>query len=258
MLPIQKQISKFNHSDGNTREFIVIHDTGNYIDDDEGNSHYFNEGDRQSSAHYFVDEDSITQIVEDSQASWHCGDGNMKYGIGNHNSIGIEMCNDFGIILDETLKNTLDLVRFLMNKYNIPIDKVVRHYDASRKVCPHNLSSNNWEAWAMFKSRLMPVKISSVNERSNFNMFNEAYYLKTNLDVAKAVSLKQMTALEHYNTYGKKEGRRPTPQLPLDFVEGAYLNNNLDVKEAVNSKSFTCGAEHWLIYGWNENRKYTK
>lgn len=155
MLTIVKQISNYNHSSGNTKKYLVMHDTGNYIDTDEGNAHYFCEGDKQSSAHYFVDEDSITQVVEDDMASWHCGDGNMKYGIGNHNSIGIEMCNDFGSILEGTINNTLDLVVFLMKKYNIPIEKVVRHYDASRKNCPQNMNKDgNWSGWVAFKNQL--------------------------------------------------------------------------------------------------------
>jgi N-acetylmuramoyl-L-alanine amidase len=156
MLPIKKQISNYNHSTGNTKQYIVIHDTGNYIDSDENNAKYFCEGDRNSSAHYFVDEDSITQIVEDDMASWHCGDGGDKYGIGNHNSIGIEMCNDYGIILDQTINNTLDLIRSLMKKYNINADHVVRHYDASRKNCPQNLNKDGkWGGWINFKNKLV-------------------------------------------------------------------------------------------------------
>jgi N-acetylmuramoyl-L-alanine amidase CwlA len=39
---------------------------------------------------------------------------------------------------DITVMTTLDLVRALMNKYDIGIDRVVRHYDASRKICPNS------------------------------------------------------------------------------------------------------------------------
>src|SRR5471030_1693523 len=41
-----------------------------------------------------------------------------------------------------------------MNKYNIGIDNVVRHYDASRKSCPGSVMVNNWSKWYDFKDRL--------------------------------------------------------------------------------------------------------
>ncbi len=58
-------------------------------------------------------------------------------------------------ILIKPIKNTLDLVKYLMNKYNISIDKVVRHYDASRKSCPDTWKQDNWEMWNKFKSDLL-------------------------------------------------------------------------------------------------------
>lgn len=154
MLPIIKKISSFNHSSGNDIKYIVLHDTGNFKDTAVGNATYFCTADRQSSAHYFVDEISIYQVVEDSEGSWHCGDGGMLYNIGNHNSIGIEMCNSGGFISEITINNTIELVKYLMAKYNVGIDNVVRHYDASRKICPHNMSDNNWSKWSDFKNRL--------------------------------------------------------------------------------------------------------
>lgn len=169
MLPITKQISKYNFSPGNTKKYIVLHDTGNYIDTDEGNANYFNEGNKGASAHYFVDENSVTQIVEDNMASWHCGDGKNKYGINNHNSIGVELCNDFGKILAATLSNSIDLIQYLMKKYNIDANHVVRHYDCSGKNCPQRLNNDGkWSLWHEFKKQLLPpivIKKPSYQER---------------------------------------------------------------------------------------------
>lgn len=162
MLPIKKQISNYNHSSGNNVQYIVIHDTGNFDDTAEGNANYFCGGDRQASAHFFVDNDSIIQVVEESQASWHCGDGGMKYGIGNHNSIGIEMCKTKGRISEATISNTLDLVKSLMAKYGVTADRVVRHYDASRKNCPAAMSINNWAKWNDFKIRIQGQPVESI------------------------------------------------------------------------------------------------
>ena len=58
---------------GNSIKYIVMHYTANDGDTDEGNAHYFQGAGRRASAHYFVDEDSVTQSVRDNDAAWHCG-----------------------------------------------------------------------------------------------------------------------------------------------------------------------------------------
>jgi hypothetical protein len=93
-------------------------------------------------------------------------------------------------------------------------------------------------------------------ERKNFIMYVESYYLANNPDIRQAVQQGTITAKEHYENYGKAEGRRGFPELPRDFCEGAYLDNNPDIAKAIEKGDYTCGAEHWLLYGWNENRRY--
>ena len=155
MLPITKKLTSYNHTKGNNNiKYIVIHDTGNYMDSDEGNAKYFSEDGRKASAHYFVDDNSITQVVEDKDIAWHVGDGAGKHGITNKNSIGIEMCRVNNDVTALTEQNTIELVKMLMQKYNVSIDRVVRHYDASRKNCPSSFSANNWARWIAFKSKL--------------------------------------------------------------------------------------------------------
>ena len=158
MVNIQTRLDNDDHYDGgNTHEYIVMHDTGNVTDTDEGNANYFCTGSRQASAHYFVDDDSITQIVLDNDCSWHCGDGGGRYGIDNRNSIGIEMCRTDNVVSATTEANAIDLVKTLMTKYNVSIDKVVRHYDASRKICPSSFSPDNWSRWWNFKAKLVAI-----------------------------------------------------------------------------------------------------
>lgn len=155
---IETKLIKYNYSSRNGQKikYIVIHDTGNEGAGADALAHYnyFNTADRQSSAHYFIDDKRILQVVRESDASWHCGDGRGKKGITNQNSIGIEMCinpeSDFNVVLE----NTLNLTRELMKKYNIPIERVVRHHDASGKNCPNKLRANNWRGWEEFKQKL--------------------------------------------------------------------------------------------------------
>jgi N-acetylmuramoyl-L-alanine amidase len=156
MVNVTKRLIKYNYSLGNGIRYIVIHDTGNKRKGANAYAHYryFNSGNRRASAHYFVDDKGIFQLVEDYNASWHCGDGKGKYGITNHNSIGIEICINEDGDYEKAVENTIELVKCLMKKYDIPLDRVVRHYDASKKICPRSMSKNNWERWWIFKRKL--------------------------------------------------------------------------------------------------------
>lgn len=155
MLEIQRWISDYNYSNGrDSYKYIVLHWTGNETDTAKGNANYFNGGNRNASAHYFVDNNSIYQVVEDYNTAWHVGDNKGYSDIKNRNSIGIEMCGTNGDISEQTIVNTLELVKYLMNKYGIDIDHIVSHNMASGKICPEVWSYNNWAKWYDFKDRL--------------------------------------------------------------------------------------------------------
>ncbi len=157
-MEINKKIIKYNFSSrkGIKIKYIVVHDTGNTKVGSGAYNHYiyFNGGNRNASAHYFVDHKEIIQTVEDENSSWHCGDGKGIFGITNANSIGIEICinedGDFSLAQEKTL----ELIRFLMNKYNIPKENIVRHFDASRKICPKSMSAIGWRGWILFYDRI--------------------------------------------------------------------------------------------------------
>lgn len=171
MLGINKKISSYNHSsrNGNSIKYIVIHYTGNRGDTAKNNVDYFYNGDRSASAHYFVDDNSVWQSVEDYNSAWSVGDGRGVYGITNANSLSIEMCcKANGEVSEQTENNTIELVKSLMNKYSVSIDRVVRHYDASRKICP-NWSSNNWSRWNNFKAKLGNTTVSQPQQTLKYS-----------------------------------------------------------------------------------------
>ena len=139
-------------------KYIVIHDTGNKSRGANADAHfnYFNSGDRGSSADFFVDDTQILQVNDyNKYYTWHCGDGNGKYGITNNNSIGVEICVNSDGNYDVAFNKTVELVKRLMSELNIHIDRVVRHYDASRKNCPASMSGNDWALWETFKGQLI-------------------------------------------------------------------------------------------------------
>ena len=148
-------------------KYIVIHYTGNDGDHDESNGNYFKNNVVKASAHYFVDDDSITISVPELFTAWSVGGtkwkdcaatgGGTMYGkITNTNSISVEMCdtqrNGTLMATEKTMANTAELVKELMKKYNVDADHVYRHFDVTGKHCPAYFM--NAYAWAEFKARL--------------------------------------------------------------------------------------------------------
>lgn len=145
MLPIQRKISQYNHYKGNDIKYIVLHYVG-ATGTAKNNADYFYGGDRQASAHYFVDDNEIWQSVEEFNGSWSVG--NTKTEVNNRNSINIEMCcpNPQLFVTDTTIQNTCELVAYLMKKHNIPISNIRSHYEVSgySKLCPNFANTSRW------------------------------------------------------------------------------------------------------------------
>ena len=173
MVDIQKELTPYNYSKISNRDikYIVVHYVG-AVSTAKNNVIYYASRPLQASAHYFVDETSIWQCVEDADKAWHCGgglqgnSGHSLHGIcTNANSIGIEMCvkktpSGEWYFEEDTIKNTVDLVRHLMKKHNIPIDRVVRHYDVTGKNCPAPYV--NESAWDSFKQLVIKGSVKEL------------------------------------------------------------------------------------------------
>lgn len=152
---------KYNFSSryGRKIEWIVIHDTANPRKGATAYNHYryFGGGDRRSSAHYFVDSKEIIQIVGDSKAAWHCGDRRSRNGCTNFNSIGLEICINADGDYEKAVYYAIELVKNLMVKFKIPLERVCRHKDVTGKNCPGTFSEEDWDN---FKKRLSePMEI---------------------------------------------------------------------------------------------------
>ena len=139
MLPINRSYLNGNARWGtyNDPKYIVVHYTGNANADTAlNNVIYMNRiGENAGgSAHYYVDNTSIYQLLEDNWDSWSVGDdngyGRFAFGINNNNQISIEMCCTSGnyIVSDKTQENCAELVAYLLKKHGLGLDKVRRHY----------------------------------------------------------------------------------------------------------------------------------
>ena len=95
---ITKYLTTVNYKKGTNKKnnYIVIHYTAGNGDTAISNANYFHSTYRDASANYFVDENSIVQVVEDYDIAWHCGSETGLYYhkyCRNSCSIGIEMCS---------------------------------------------------------------------------------------------------------------------------------------------------------------------
>ena len=136
--------------------YVVVHYTGSGTSapgSAADNCAYFAGGNRNASAHYFVDDGTICEYADPSAyATWHCGDGGGRYGITNANSVGIEVCQNGDVpYTGAEVERLTWLVGQLMGRFGVPPERVVRHYDASRKACPYYYTpygSGGDAAWA--------------------------------------------------------------------------------------------------------------
>lgn len=164
MRNINRLISEYNFNPGSVSriKYIVIHYTGG-LGGAQAACKYFAGGNRNASAHYFVDHNGeIWQCVEDVNIAWHCGAKSYKHKeCRNVNSIGIELCvrkrntvsqgatDKDWYFEDATVEAAAELTRYLMDKYDVPADHVIRHYDVTGKICPnpyvYNTTAHTWD-----------------------------------------------------------------------------------------------------------------
>lgn len=179
-------------------KYIAIHYTANDGDTDENNGKFFADRIVEASAHYFVDDDSVTQSVPDNYVAWAVGGGKYNdcnitgggalYGkVTNTNSISIELCDDVknGVVYPsaKTIENALALTRELMKKYNIPKENVIRHFDVNGKPCPAywcGTAEKNAKWLSEFKNKLdgQTTSATSKNSTGAKNTTSNAYDLK--------------------------------------------------------------------------------
>ena len=161
-----KQAHAGNYAAGRSApvEYIVVHYTSNQGDTAKNNADYFAREDVGASAHYFCDEHEIWQSVKDTDTAWHCGAKTYRHpDCRNANSIGVEICmNDKkGNVRQGSIDTAAELVRYLMQRYSVPVDRVIRHYDVTGKYCPGPMVDNP-ALWAAFKQSLTQTEDDSV------------------------------------------------------------------------------------------------
>lgn len=164
-----------------------------------------------ASADFIVDDTTAVQFNPDikNRYCWHCGDaknynkGGSYYGAcQNYNSIGIEVCssnktgqmtaaNDNNYYFTEAVINkAVELTKYLMQTYNIPADRVIRHYDVTGKYCPGikgwNEDSGDVSAWKAFKARLTGASTSSTTTTATTTSTDNLYRVRKSWSDSKS------------------------------------------------------------------------
>lgn len=161
-----KQISANAENYGKKRDetsirYIVVHYTANKGDKAVNNGEYFRKYITKSSAHYFVDENEIVQSVADNYIAYsvggskysNTGGGSLHGKCTNANSISVELCDSYYGVPKKTEELATELIRCLMDKYGVPIENVIRHYDVTGKLCPRVYAEDE-SLWIEFKAGL--------------------------------------------------------------------------------------------------------
>lgn len=149
-------------------EWIVIHNTGG-SNTAESVKTWFQggAGGRHTGVQYVVDDKTAMQILPDESRPAHCGPRKSttpagSKGAGNENSLGIEICDGPKCNIDQAIDNGIEVCRYLMQKYNLGIDRVIKHEDVSGKKCPwymisgtkgaYNHPPGDGQRWVNFKN----------------------------------------------------------------------------------------------------------
>jgi uncharacterized protein YgiM (DUF1202 family) len=137
-----------------------------------------------------------------------------------------------------------------MAKYNIPAIRVVRHYDASRKICPRAWSPNNWANWLRFKSDVLgnvvtPPKTEVKTETKAKPKYKEEKFTTEQVtDVSLNIRAEPNTSSRVVGTLNP--GTKFTP--------------SLIVKNGTNVNGYTTWCKHpkgWVSMAYTTPTKYT-
>lgn len=249
-------------------DYIVIHYTAGSTSragTAKNNAVMFSDPVHYASADFIVDNETIVQYNPDikNRFCWHCGDNKNPYSMGgkfygkctNANSIGIEICSTNPnwtasdqanskkwSFTEKAVAKAAELTKYLMQTYNIPADRVIRHYDVSGKLCPGiigwNEDSKDVSQWKEFKTKLTNTA-NTTNAKTDdviYRVRKSANDAKSqigayrSLNSAKALADKN-SGYSVYDTNGKlkytptkQTAKKTVTELAKEVIQGKWGN----------------------------------
>ena len=145
---------------------VVLHYVGNPKSSAMANRNYFENqknGGRYVSSHYIVGlNGEILRCIPENEVAY-CSNSANSY------SISIECCHPdaTGKFTEETTNSAAELCAYLLKKYGLAVDDLIRHYDVTGKQCPLWFVPTKYQSesvanarWAGFKA-LVSQKMGS-------------------------------------------------------------------------------------------------
>ena len=248
-------------------KWIVVHFTANDGDSDESNARYFKNNIKKASAHYFVDDDSVTQSVPDNYVAYSVGGDKYKNTKGakyfnivnNTNSLNIELCdtvkNGKNDLSAKTRANAILLIKQKAKKYGIDRNHIIRHYDVNGKNCPKYFVEDSY-SWNRFLDDIFGTNTNKTTKPNENVMnlkkaLNESYGCKLTVNGildAKTVTEIKKHPVKNYteNAYAKWVQRRLKAKkykIKIDGKFGKDSKNTLEEFQKANHLSVdgVCG-----------------
>lgn len=142
-------------------QYITVHNTSNDASARNEVS-YMRNNSSSTSYHVAVDNKEVVIAAPFNRNCFHAGDGSK--GTGNRKSIGIEICysRSGGARFDAAEDNAARYIASLLKAYGWGINRVKRHYDWSRKYCPHRTMDRGWNRFLNMVRSYMGLPAASI------------------------------------------------------------------------------------------------
>lgn len=269
-----------------TPQYIVIHNTAGGTASSNADWFCNGAGGSGNCTQFITDDKEIYQIMPPTQKARHIQGSNTNGGKGcsawsstlapamqqcgatNSNSIGIEVADGYNpntntfdsskVDMAKAVELTIELTRYLMTQYNIPIENVVRHGDTHNKDCPMRIMQLN--LWPYFKEQCQ--KRNQENRPVSFNPTT----LNTSGQPAAGGSGYTVTQLSTGGGTGTELYASPTDiEVQLPDVDHRENTTNMDEVKGVTIVFYppyhSCEAyeaeEHFKLFNWDRTYHYT-
>ncbi len=221
---------------------VVSHYTANANKGADANAHflYFNNGapdekgkPRSASAHVFIDDKRVLQIIPFTEMAFHVGDKNFNggykpfcyklmtpYPTANYCTVGYEICVNQGADFTETMDTAAEVAAWMLFIHGLSIKDHIRHFDLTGKKCP--LFFLDDEKWKLFNAE--------VSDR--LDSLRELYAAAT--VTSKELNVRSGPGTQHSILYALQQGEKV--MLPKD--RSMYQNGwtQIHVAQWVNTK----------------------
>lgn len=160
---------------------------------------------RYGATQFFVDSEKIGSPIPENEVAYHVGSPNYtdlkKRLVGNENPnnyfIGIEGCVNADGDFFKMLNNSITLIYYLMEKYDLSVKDVYRHHDITGKYCPmymiNKKSADNYGlpyiTFDDFKDMIIDESNKFDEEPPKKEMNDMAFVTQSKLAILKIIDL---------------------------------------------------------------------